>query len=269
MQRLQHEGISYFTGGEGDVLLMLHGIPGSAYSWYKVGERLADRYRVIIPDLPGFGASPLPDREYYMEEHAHALARFLQAQGIDELAICSHDFGGPVAMTLLRLHPDLRVMALVVSNTNLFTDTFVPLPLRIAQVPGLGRAFYHLAFGTRAGVRMLHLAAAKQKNAAPWRDFQRHLTPNGLRSTAQVFYRSLKDLAGNYRAVEDTLKTLAVPLLVLWAGSDPLFGPEIGERVAATAPDAQLIAFPPSGHFVPEEQPERVADHIVDFLRAR
>lgn len=269
MERQQRQGISYFTGGQGTAVLMLHGIPGSAYSWHTVGQRLSEQYRVIIPDLVGFGESEKPAHEFYMEEHAHALADFLEAEHVTECVICVHDFGGPVALTLMRLYPQLRVSALVISNTNLFTDTFVPLPLKIAKVPGLGWHFYHLAFGTRVGIRMLHLAAAKQKDAAPWDSFRRHLTRNGLRSTAEVFYRSLKDLEGNYRAVEETLKSLDIPVLVLWAGSDPLFGADVGERVAAAVPGAKLIAYPQSGHFVPEEQPDRVSEDITSFLRER
>ncbi|NDJ85940.1 MAG: alpha/beta hydrolase [Chloroflexi bacterium] len=267
MQRHNHNGMSYLRAGDGKPILMLHGIPGSAYAWQDVGLALADQgYTVIIPDLMGLGESQATAPDFYMEDQAHALASLLKALDIGSCVLALHDFGGPVGVTLMRLYPELKVNALVITNTNLFTDTPVPLPLRVAAIPVLGKMFYDLAVGTRGGIRMLYRTALKQKETVPWSTFQRHLTPNGLRATSNTFHRSIRDLAGNYRAVEDKLPTLKMPTLVLWAEDDPLFAVDSGRRVAEQIPNASLKTYPHTGHFVPEEQPAQVTQDILRLL---
>lgn len=138
LQRLQQGPHSFLTSGEGEPLLLLHGIPGSALTWEQAGSLLSERFRVIIPDLRGFGRSEALVGDFYMEAQAHSLYEFLNGLGIQRLSIGAHDFGGPVAFTLMRLFPDLYVRTLIVSATNLFTDTYIPPPLRLAAVPVLG-----------------------------------------------------------------------------------------------------------------------------------
>jgi pimeloyl-ACP methyl ester carboxylesterase len=141
LSRKKEGPVSFFTGGEGDPLLLLHGIPGSAYSWEEVGSHLSAHFKVIIPDLLGFGESDLPTNDYYMESQARAIKGLLDCLGISKLFLAGHDFGGPVALTLMRLFPELEIRGLVLSDTNTFTDTYIPPPLRAASVPVLGTLF--------------------------------------------------------------------------------------------------------------------------------
>lgn len=127
------EGISFLDAGSGPPVLMLHGIPGSALTWAGVGSRLNDRYRVIMPDLAGFGSSDAPAGDYYMDAQADSIQRLLSALSIDDVVLAAHDFGAPVALTLLRRFPALNVRALVIAAANVFTDTYVPPPLRLAR----------------------------------------------------------------------------------------------------------------------------------------
>lgn len=268
---VRHEegGISFLVGGEGEPFLFLHGIPGSAFAWKTVGELLADHYRVIIPDLAGFGRSRLPDGDYYMEGQARAVRRVLDRLGIGELYLGGHDFGGPVGLTLMRLYPEVSVKGLVLSATNVFTDTYVPPPLRVARLPLLGTMLFKIMAGTRAGARMLYTAATVQKKELTWERFQRHLTPSALEMTRRIFQRSLADLESNYRAVEDSVIRLQIPTLVLWGTEDPFFGTGVGERVHRTIRGSAFKAYERTGHFVPEERPHLVARDVVGFFEGR
>lgn len=266
LERLQHGPHSVLTGGTGEPLLLLHGIPGSAFAWEKAGTLLSEHFRVIIPDLRGFGHSHAPDGDFYMEAQAHSLYALLQGLGIKRLSIGAHDFGGPVAFTLMRLFPDLVVRTLVVSATNLFTDTPIPPPLRVAAVPVLGDMFFRVAVGNSVGLRMLHMAATCHTSEAPWRSFRRHLTPSGIDLTRRIFQRSLADLKGNYAAIEGMLPTIAQPTLVLWGDTDPFFSAAVGERTHRALQHSQLKVYRDTGHFVPEERPKEVARDIEHFL---
>jgi pimeloyl-ACP methyl ester carboxylesterase len=261
-------GLGFLEAGQGTPVVLLHGIPGSALTWAAVGERLAGQYRVVIPDLGGFGRSDPPDGDYYMEAQAHGVRALLARLGIGELVLGGHDFGGPVALTLRRLYPELRMRALILSATNLFTDTYVPPPLRLARVPWLGTPLFWLLAGNRCGIRLMYQAAAVQKREVPWERFRRHLTASGTDLTWRIFQRSLSDLETNYRAVEALLPHLRVPTLILWGDRDPFFAVSVGERSHRAIPGSIFRVLPATGHFVPEEQPGLVADEIRAFLAA-
>jgi pimeloyl-ACP methyl ester carboxylesterase len=126
LTRQTENGTSYLTAGEGSTVVFLHGIPGTAFTRDSVATRMQDQYEVIVPDLRGFGQSDPPASDYYMEGQARAIKELLETLSVEEFSLVSHDFGGPVGLTMMRLFPDLAVQELVLSNTNLFTDTFVP-----------------------------------------------------------------------------------------------------------------------------------------------
>jgi pimeloyl-ACP methyl ester carboxylesterase len=221
---------------------------------------------VIIPDLLGFGHSDLPKGDYYIDAQAAAIGELLADLGIESLYLGGHDFGGPVALTLMRLFPELEIKVLVLSSTNVFTDTHVPLPLRVAKVPILNTAFFKAMVGNRVGLRMMHLAATKTKAEASWQRFSLHLTPTGIDMTRRIFQRSLADLKANYRAVEEMLPRIASPTLILWGANDPFFSASVGERVREAIPGSALKVYERTGHFVPEERPTSVARDIVCFF---
>ena len=261
-------GLGFLEAGGGPPVVLLHGIPGSALAWSAVGGRLAGQYRVVIPDLLGFGRSAPPDGDYYMEAQAHQVRALLERLGIGELVLGGHDFGGPVALTLRRLYPELRIRALILSATNLFTDTYVPPPLRLARIPLVGTLWFRILAGNRWGLRLMYEAATVQKQEVPWERFRHHLTASGVDLTRRIFQRSLADLEINYRALEAVLPDLHVPTLVLWGDRDPFFGVSVGERIHRMIPGSSFRVLPETGHFVPEEQPGRVADEIRAFLAA-
>lgn len=269
LTRREERGISFLSGGTGDPFLLLHGIPGSASTWETVGRLLTPHYRVVIPDLVGFGRSGPPEEDYYMEAQAEAVKGVLDRLGISELYVGGHDFGGPVGLTLMRLYPSVRIKGLVLSATNVFTDTYVPPPLRVARVPLIGTLFFKAMVGNKMGLRVLYAAATAQKKEAPWEKFEQHLTPHALDLTRRIFQRSLADLEHNYRPIEDLLPHLSTPTLVLWGAEDPFFGAPVGERLHRAIQDSALRVYGRTGHFVPEERPRLVARDIMDFFSGR
>jgi pimeloyl-ACP methyl ester carboxylesterase len=263
--------ISYLEGGAGVPILFLHGIPGSAYSWETAAQNLLAKYpgqySVLLPDLLGFGESDSAREDWYMEGQARALAGMLKRLHILDLYLAAHDFGGPVALTLLRLHPQLQLRRLILSATNLFTNTPIPLPLRSAGLPILGNMVYGAMAGSRFGFRMMYQFAALNKKAVTWNDLRRHVTPHGMASTAKIFQHSLADLSGNYGAVESYASQLKTPTLVLWGDHDPFFPVSVAKRSASITPDAMLKIYKATGHFVPEERTSEIADDIAEFFR--
>lgn len=266
LERIKREQTSFLIGGTGRPLLLLHGIPGSSHSWAKVGGILAEHFQVIMPDLRGFGQSDSPDEDFYMKAQAESLRRLLDVLGIEQLAIGAHDFGGPVALTLRRLYPELDIDRFVLSATNLFTDTYVPPPLRLAGVYILGDLFFWMATGNRIGLRLMYAAAARNKAEFALSDYNRHLTASGIDYTRRIFQHSLADLQGNYGALEAMLPDVEQPTLVLWGDKDPFFSVAVAQRTSNAFPNAALKVYSDTGHFVPEERPGEVAEDIRAFL---
>jgi len=264
LSRHKAGALSYFECGRGTPFLLLHGLSETSRSWQATALALAPHFRVIAPDLLGFGASDLPSESVYMTEQARAIKALLDNLKISSLFIGGHDFGGPVAMTLMRLHPELRVHGVVLSNTNMFTDTYVPPPLRAAGVPALGWLIFKLMAGSRLGLWMTYRMAVARKPMLSWRQFSQDVDARNLRLTQRIFQRSLADLPGNYQPVEEQLRHTHAPGLVLWGDRDPFFGVDVGRRTAEAMSNAVFRTLSGTGHFGPRESPQEYAAAIVE-----
>jgi pimeloyl-ACP methyl ester carboxylesterase len=263
LHRRRGAGLSFLMGGDGEPLLLLHGVPGSSQSWQKVGIKVASRFRVIIPDLMGFGASDPPAEEFDLEAQAKSVRALLNYLQISKFYLGGHDFGASIALTLMRLYPELKVQGLILSAANLFTDTQIPFPMGLARLPVFNNLFGWGMAGNRLGLRMLYEAATQNKEEAQWRDFRRHLTGGSIKQTRRVLQRTLANFEENNAEIEAILPEITCPTLLLWGDEDPFFTVHVGERGRAVLPDAVLKVYAYTGHFVPEERPLESAEDIV------
>ena len=128
----QLDGIEIFyrEAGPADapVVLLLHGFPTSSHMFRNLIPALADRYRVIAPDYPGFGLSAMPDRAsftYSFAAYADLVDALLEKLGVTRYALYVMDYGAPVGFRLALKHPE-RVTALVTQNGNAYEDGLSP-----------------------------------------------------------------------------------------------------------------------------------------------
>lgn len=257
-------GLAFGRAGErGPLVLALHGIPGSRATFDGVTSRLARDFRVIVPDLRGFGGSPSAPPHFHAAEHAEEVLRLLVSLGEEDVHLVGFDFGGPTAVLLAR-RLGARVRSITVAATNLFPDTPIPPPLRLAKVPLLGWLFFRVALGY-VGQCLMYFAAVRDRRAFPFGRYRATLDGDGARTTREIFYASMRDLPGLYADVAGAARELALPAVVLWGDRDPFFPLPVGERTAA-ALGAELRVLPGCGHFVPEERPAEVADAVAALI---
>jgi pimeloyl-ACP methyl ester carboxylesterase len=263
LHRRRGAGLSFLMGGEGEPLLLLHGVPGSSQSWQKVGVKIASRFRVILPDLMGFGASDPPADEFFIEAQAKAVRALLNYLQIKSVYLGGHDFGAAVAVTLMRLYPEVDVRGLILSAANLLTDTRLPFPMSMARFPVFNGLFSWAMAGNRLALRFLYESATYNKEEAVWRDFRRHFTKASIKLTRRVLQRSMANSQDNYAEIESSLSEITCPTLILWGDEDPFLTVHSGERLAAALPNALLKVYAYTGHFVPEERPIETAEDIA------
>ena len=259
-------GLAYFRRGRGHPLLLLHGIPGSAASWFPVARELSAGFDVVVPSLLGFGDSERPRDldSLNAAAQADALCRLLDELQIRSCAVAGHDFGGPVALLLHARRPQ-AFSHLALFATNAFTDTPIPFPLSLTTWPLLGGTAASLLF-SRASLRaMLRMGMGTPRVALA--------TTAHLGDTRQsdairtLFAGSLSRLAELYAPVEEELGRVVVPCLVGWGDRDPFFPVAQGRRTAS-ALGSPLRLYAGAGHFLPEERPTDIAADLRDLVAA-
>lgn len=250
-------------GTTGPYVLLLHGIPGSRASWDAVAPALAESCRVIVPDLLGFGESIPRNGPHHLRGQADGIMMLLNEIGADTCHLVGFDFGGPIAVTLFRRDAG-RCLSLVLLATNVFTDTPIPAPLRLARIPLLGDLWFRMLFG-RVGLMLLWHAAVRAKEQFPKHMYLQTLHPtHNITTTRQIFLLSMRDLRGLYGEVHSALSRVRVPATVVWADQDPFFPVPIGQAVAAQMPHSRLVVLNGCGHFIPQEKPAEV----ISILKA-
>ena len=128
VHKVEADGVEVFYRAAGDpsapVVLLLHGFPTSSFMFRELIPRLADQFRVIAPDLPGFGFTEVPEKRKYtysFDALAHTIEAFTDALGLNRYAIYVFDYGAPTGLRLAMAHPE-RVTAIVSQNGNAYEE---------------------------------------------------------------------------------------------------------------------------------------------------
>ena len=262
--------LHFDTEGDGPLVVLLHGFPESRLTWKRQLPALATAgFRVIAPDLRGYGESPKPkgvDR-YRVSSLVEDVAELITTEGHGEpCVLVGHDWGAVVAWSLAMIHPEL-VRKLVILN--------VPHPAAIArEVRRSGRQkirlLYQLFFQLPLlpelfmrifGKSLLRRAAryTEDEIAAYARQWRGSLTP------MLHYYRAMRHSRGEMRKI---FRRIDAPVLIIWGQREPVFLPSALEDLAEWVADVRIERIPKAGHFVQRDAPERVSELIGEFARA-
>lgn len=247
--------------GRGEVIVLLHGFGASSYSWREVVPELARHYRVVAPDLSGFGWTERPEdfHRYTREGQIDMVLGLMDHLGIESAHFVGHSYGGALTMALAGEHPE-RVRSMVLVNSaaidypterrRWFAGT---APLSYAYVRGLALR--------PSFIRRLFLRAYYDDSLVTDELVRSYL--DRLRVEGAVHgYRGLtRPLHGEERSREIRYEDLDVPALVVWGAEDQLATLEMGRSHADLLPNHRFVAIEGAGHAPMEERPE-------DFLRA-
>lgn len=257
--------------GYGDPVVLLHGIPSQAYLWRDVARGLARDYRVIAPDLLGFGfADRAPSHDLSPRGQADFLELVLRELGVEDFALAVHDYGALVGAELLARDPS-RIRALVICNTSFWPQDWHGAPwspFRLLRVRPLGELAFRLArpfMLRRAMALYLHDERRLTRNVLRvyWHPFE-----HGFAGTLLRLARDDRFTRGDLRRWRHALHDWQGPASVAWGAHDPTFRVSRGRSIAKFT-NATYHELPDSNHFVPEDAPEQLARIIVATIERR
>lgn len=246
-------------------VVLLHGLFASRASWGALAEALGPEFRLVAPDLPGFGESekPAPSRySYTIAAFAEAIVALFGGLDVGRAHLIGHGVGGAIALHVAARHPEL------VSRLVLVAPLCYPTPLhpklRVAAAPLLGGLLFKQLLGRRAFRAFyrdwVNGAADTQTSDAHYESFS---TPAG-RSALLATLRANMDT----RAVVADSRLVKAPTLVLWGNQDRMLPPRFGRQLAKEIPRAGLELVN-AEHAPHEEQPEAVSRVVARFLRGQ
>lgn len=275
-QKVGEVEVFYREAGPADapVLLLLHGFPTSSHMFRDLIPALADGYRVIAPDLPGFGLTKAPPRgafDYSFDNLAKTIGGFVDALGLARYALYIFDYGAPTGLRLAMAHPE-RVAAIISQNGN-------------AYIEGLSAGWQPWQAYWQDPSEANREACRASLSDAAIRDQYEHGAPAGQVSPDgytldQVYMHRPEaadiqlDLILSYRtnvalypAFQAYFRDHQPPLLAVWGKNDAFFLPPGAEAFRRDLPRAE-VHFLDTGHFALETHHTEIAHHIRQFLRA-
>lgn len=252
--------------GAGPTLILLHGLFMDHSTWDVAGDALAREYRVVAPDLPGFGHSEKPPESrfpYGVEAFADAVVDLYAGLDLGRAILVGHALGGAVAITLAARHPEL-ISRLILVDARCYA-TRADLASRVAFAPIIGGFVFKQLWGKsafRTYFKESYLSrGARIPNARIDHYYDAFNTP-AARASALATLRATRDT----RSVVAHLARITTPTLVLWGREDNLYPAALGQRLSREIQNAgfQLLE---AGHAPQEEQPDEVARAIQRFCQ--
>ena len=253
--------------GDGPPILLLHGFPQTGHCWRRVAERLRGSYRVLAPDIPGYGRSGAPP-SFDAVTLGATMADFMAARDAIGATVVGHDWGGAIALRLASAHRDAVSRLVIVNSPYRRLDLRRSWYMIAFMLPLLPELSLTLSRGRLVDV-MLRAGAADPAAVADAVDEYR---------AAFRPWERRRNAFGYYRAMSRTVLTRALlrkrpsgdgritlPTLIVWGERDPALPVALAEGIARDIQHSRLEILPDVGHFVPEEAPDALAELIAGF----
>lgn len=254
--------------GDGPVVLLLHGLAASLLTWYCNIDALAGAgYRVIAPDLPGYGDSDKPDHlDYDPNSAAEFIYDFSQELGLERLSLVGSSAGGLIAGLFALEHPDMvNKMALVGSGGF---GRGVAWFLRMISIPVLGDLVYQPWLNNKMGVSkyLFHRTPEILNELLPEMD-RTKLLPGARMAMLRSIRSSINVLGVRKDSyILERLKSSEVPLMTVWGAEDRIIPVSHADDVRRELPQSTVRVIPECGHWPHMEKPEQFNPMLISFL---
>jgi pimeloyl-ACP methyl ester carboxylesterase len=280
VHKVEADGIEVFYRAAGDpsapVLLLLHGFPTSSFMFRELIPRLADQFRVIAPDLPGFGFTEVPEKRNYtysFEALARTVEAFTDVLGLNSYAIYIFDYGAPTGLRLAMAHPE-RVSAIVSQNGNAYEeglgDAWAPIRKYWSTPTAENREVIRQNILNLEGTRWQYTHGVANPDNVPPESYTLDAALLERPGNKDIQLDLFLDYASNvklYPTFQEYFRKSKPPLLAIWGKNDPFFIPAGAEAYRKDLPNAR-VQFLDTGHFATETHFVEIAVAIKEFLGA-
>jgi pimeloyl-ACP methyl ester carboxylesterase len=267
--------IFYREAGSKDApaILLLHGFPSASHMFRDLIPKLADRFHVIAPDLPGFGQSDMPDRSaftYTFDNIARVIERLMEVVELDRYAIYVFDYGAPTGFRLATWHPE-RVNAIISQNGNAYaeglSDGWKPIRAYWEDPSQANRDALRAFLAPETTVWQYTHGVADASAVSPdgYSLDNFYLTRPGADEVQLDLFGDYKSNVALYPAFQQYFRTHKPRFLATWGKNDPFFLPAGAEAFKRDIPEA-IVRFFDTGHFALETHCMEITAAIRDFL---
>lgn len=264
---LSNINISYTTSGNGDPIVLVHGWPTSSFLWRNMHPTLSKRYQVIAIDLPGFGDSDKPlDASYSLNFYVKVFDDFLSHLGLSKINLVVHDLGGPIGL-LWAVRNKEKVSRLVLLNTLVYPEfsnavklfglaTLLPIiKTWLTSSKGIAKA---MSFGVQ------------KKEQLSTEILYAYQAPFQSKLARKVLLRSVQRIGKKgFIEIANGLTKIDYPVGLIYGENDRIL-PDVQktmDRVKTDIPHAQQKSIPNCGHFLQEDEPEKLSQLLLTFLK--
>ncbi|MEA2157168.1 MAG: hypothetical protein QOE11_3308 [Solirubrobacteraceae bacterium] len=263
--------VRYRIGGDGPVILLIHGITGSSAQWASTMELLESDYTVIAPDLLGHGESAKPRGDYSLGAYASGLRDLLAWLDVPAATVVGHSLGGGIAMQFAYQFPERCERLGLVNSGGLGRE--VNIVLRAAALPGaelvlpLIAANWSRSVGVAVSDALGRLGLRVGSDMAEMARGYASLIDGEARSAFLHTLRAVIEPGGQRVSAVDRLYLAEeVPTLIVWGERDPLIPVKHGYAAHEAMPGSRLEVFADAGHFAQLDEPVRFAGVLADFM---
>jgi pimeloyl-ACP methyl ester carboxylesterase len=267
--------IFYRQAGPADVpvLLLLHGFPSASHMFRDLIPKLSDQFRVIAPDLPGFGQSDMPERtkfSYTFDNIARVVDRFTEVIGLGRFAIYVFDYGAPTGFRLAVRHPE-RITAIISQNGNAYaeglSDGWKPIRAYWQDPSEANRAALRAFLSPETTFWQYTHGVADTSSVSPdgYSLDNFYLARPGADEVQLDLFGDYKSNVALYPEFQAYFRKHKPPFLAVWGENDPFFLPTGAQAFKRDIPGAEVHFFD-TGHFALETHSGEIATVIRDFL---
>jgi len=280
VHKVEADGVEVFYRAAGDpsapVVLLLHGFPASSSMFRELIPRLADQFRVIAPDLPGFGFTEVPEKRKYVysfDALASTIEAFTDALGLKRYAIYVFDYGAPTGFRLAMRRPE-RVTAIVSQNGNAYEeglgDAWAPIRKYWSEPSAANRDVIRQNILNFEGTRWQYTHGVSNPESVAPESYTLDAALLERPGNKEIQLDLFLDYASNvklYPKFQEYFRESKPPLLAIWGKNDPFFVPAGAEAFRKDIPDAE-VRFLDTGHFAIETHPVEISAAMKEFLKA-